>query len=92
MDSDAYHEHTDVETLRDLFQEVQELPKLLLSFGKLTTSKIVNTKACHNAVDYQETELAADKQFTEFLEEFKLLFAVVATRVGNILKRRVRIN
>ncbi len=61
MGSDAYHEHTNVETLGDLFQQVQELPQLLLSLGKLATPKIVNTEACHNAVDDQETELAADK-------------------------------
>jgi hypothetical protein len=51
MGSDAYHEHTNVEALRNFFQQVQELPKLLLSLRKLATPKIVYTEACHNAVD-----------------------------------------
>lgn len=57
----TYHEHTNVEALGDLFQQVQELPQLLLSLRKLAAPKIVNAEACHHAVDDQETELAADK-------------------------------
>lgn len=83
------HEDSNVELLSDVVESGQELSKLLLSLRKLSSSSVVNSEACHDAVDDQESEVTRHELLRQFFEKIQLMFAIIATSVRDVLERRL---
>lgn len=83
------HEDSNVELLSDVVESCQELSKLLLSLGKLSSSGIVNSEACHDTVDDQESEVTRNELLRQLFEKIQLMFTVIATSVRDVLERRL---
>ncbi|KAL5358940.1 hypothetical protein BJX96DRAFT_52298 [Aspergillus floccosus] len=70
----------------------QKLIQLLLPIRQLAAAAVVHPEAIHDAIDDQETVLAARKLPTQRVQQLQLMFAVERAGIGDILLRRVWIH
>lgn len=79
------HEGNEVELFGDQDKPAEEDTQLLLALAELSTADVVSTEKVENAVDQEETILAADEHLWQFLEDFILLLAVVGALNVDVL-------
>lgn len=51
----------------------QELIELLLTLVKLTTTSVVDTEQCHDAVDDEQTVFVANKELGDLVQKLHLM-------------------
>ena len=84
-------EDGEVELLRHLLELAQVEIETLLSLAEFSTTEVVDTEECTDAVDDEQTELTTRELFAERSEEIGLMFAVPGTSDGDVLHSRVRV-
>lgn len=88
----THHKYTDVEFLSNVFDSIEELSQLCLTLTELRTTNIVHTEASHDAVNDEQAKLPRHELFAERFQELKLLLAIVAARIRDILQRCIPVN
>ena len=79
-------------TFSDMRQLREELVEFLLTLIQLSTSHVVHPEQCHDAVDDQETVLVADEEFSNLVEELKLVLRVDSSSIGDVVLGCLRIH
>ena len=68
----TYHEYNKIELLRHLSSSSEELPKYLLTLGKLTTADVIGTVESHDTVDDEKAVFVGSEVEAETFQLFSL--------------------